>query len=62
MFLEPSLFLYIGVAGGLAVCSCITMGCLTLIIKVVITVGVNWHIRMGIRLRHHFRFILWMLF
>ena len=43
-------------AGGLAVCSCIAAGCLTLIITVLITVGVNWNLKMGIRLHRRFRF------
>jgi hypothetical protein len=54
--LTAILFLYIDVAGGLAVCSRTTTGCLPLIIKMGITVGLNWNLRMGIRLHHHFRF------
>jgi hypothetical protein len=47
---------YVYWCGWRSSCSCITTGCLTLIIKVVITVGINWKLRMGIRLHHHFRF------
>ena len=42
--------------GWRSTCSCITTGCLTLIIKGVVTVGVNWDLRMGIRLQHNFIF------